>query len=67
MNAAQPTGLTTLNRDGTQYSSSYDHAVTFTGGTLVIDAGAVHAPPDTKSWRKNVSDHVPVYVRYRYQ
>lgn len=64
---ATPAGLTTLNRAGTQYSSSYDHAVTFTGGQLGISASAVYGPANTQTWRANVSDHVPVYVTYTYQ
>jgi len=67
MRTATPSGLTTLNRAGTQYSSSYDHAVTFRGGQLAITASAIYGPADTQVWRANISDHVPVYVTYSYR
>ena len=64
---AQPAGLTTLNRAGTQYSSSYDHGVVFAGSTLTIAAANVLQPANTQAWRATVSDHVPVTVTYNYQ
>lgn len=67
LNGAAPAGLSTLKRDGSAYSSSYDHAVTFTGGQLAITASAVYPAPNLQTWRTTVSDHVPVYVTYTYQ
>lgn len=68
MSAAQPTGLTTLNRAGTAYSSSYDHGVQFgAGGGLMLTASSIYNPPNTAIWRATVSDHVPVLVDYSYQ
>lgn len=64
---AQPAGLTTLNRAGTLYSSSYDHGVVFAGSTLGIAAANVLQPANTQTWRASVSDHVPVTVTYTYQ
>lgn len=62
-----PDGLTTLNRQGTTFSSSYDHAVVFSGSKLAITADTVFEPNNTVTWRGSISDHVPVYVTYTYK
>ena len=67
MSNAQPAGLTTLNRAGTAYSSSYDHAVLFHGTHLGINGSIVIQPPNPQAWRQTVSDHVPVAIAYSYQ
>lgn len=65
VSSASPSALTTLNRAGTDYSSSYDHAVQFNTGTMTLSLAWVYPVGNTVTWRA-VSDHVPIAASFAY-